>query len=331
MNRKIVLPLIPLCALMLTSCANVNQHHEIDEYFLTTEYKKDMRILQLNDIHIGDKDDRQLHYKFMDLTIKEANPDLIVLNGDLFTFASRYTAKELFEFIDSHNVPWTCTFGNHDEQCYFSVDWLTSYLNNFGSHCLFKDIQDDDVFGNANFVINLKQGNSVFESLVILDSNRYYFGDYFGYDYIKENQIEWYENAIKRVKEKEGKLVPSLAFFHIPLLEFGEAWAAHEKNPDDPNAKLIIGERGENECPGKKNTGMFAKVKELGSTNGIFCAHDHLNDYAIEYKGVTLGYGVHSTNRIYGSEDMLGGMVITLHEDHSFDISHILHTYAEVK
>ena len=314
---------------MLTSCASVNQHHEIDEYFLETEYVKDMRILQLNDIHIGDKDNRQLHYNFMDLTIKEADPDLIVLNGDLFTFASRYTAEELFKFIDSYGVPWTCTYGNHDEQCYFSVDWLSGYLNNFGSNCLFKDIQDDDVFGNANFTINLMQDGHIFESLVIMDSNRYYFGDYFGYDYLKENQIEWYENVIKRVKEKEGKLIPSLAFFHIPLLEFGEAWEASQKGSAD--AVWLIGERGEHECPADKNTGMFAKVKELGSTNGIFCAHDHLNDYAINYKDVTLAYGVHSTNRIYGSDDMLGGMVITLHENHLFDIEHIFHTYGEVK
>ena len=329
MNRKIVLPLIPLCALMLTSCASVNQHHEIDEYFLQTDYKKDMRILQLNDIHIGDKDNRQLHFDFMDLTIKEADPDLIVLNGDLFTFASRYTARELFEFIDSYGVPWTCTYGNHDEQCYFSVDWLSGYLNDFGSHCLFKDIQDDDVFGNANFTINLMQDGHIFESLVIMDSNRYYFGDYFGYDYLKENQIEWYEKVIKRVEEKEGAVIPSLAFFHIPLLEFGEAWEASQKGSAD--AIWLLGKRGEHECPADKNTGMFAKVKELGSTNGIFCAHDHLNDYAINYKGVTLAYGVHSTNRIYGSDDMLGGMVITLHENHLFDIEHIFHTYEEVK
>ena len=287
-----------------------------------------MRILQLNDIHIGDKDDRKRQYDFLDLTIKEAKADLIVLDGDIFTFASRYTARELFQFIDSYGIPWTATFGNHDEQCYFSVDWLTGYLNDFGSNCLFKDIQDDDVTGNANFAINLMQGNEVFETIVVMDSNRYYFGSYFGYDYIKENQIAWYESLIKQIEKNEGKLVPSLAFFHIPLPEFSDAWDAHEKGSAD--ATLIIGEKGEKVCSPEVNTGLFAKMLELGSTDGVFCAHDHVNDYSINYKGIVLSYGVNSTDRIYYEESMMGGQVITLHNDHSFSIEHIFHTYEEI-
>ena len=69
---------------------------------------------------------------------------------------------------------------------------------------------------------------------------------------------------------------------------------------------------------------------ELGSTDGVFCAHDHLNDYAINYNGIVLSYGVNSTDRIYQSETMMGGQVITLHEDNSFTISQIFHTYDEV-
>ena len=328
MNKKIVLPLIPFCALMLTSCNGVNVHHNIDEYFLTTDYKEDYRILQLNDIHIGDKDNRQLHYKFMDLTIKEANPNMIVLDGDIFTFASRNTAIELFNFIDSYGVPWTATFGNHDEQCYFSVDWLTGYLNDFGSNCLFKDIQDDDVTGNANFVINLMKGTDVFESIIIMDSNRYYFGDYFGYDYIKENQIKWYEEAVTYNNQKAGKSIQSLMFFHIPLPEFTNAWDAYQAGSAD--AKYIIGEKREKVCSPDFNSGMFAKVKELGSTTGIFCAHDHINNFAIEYQGVVLSYGVNSTDRIYYDENLMGGQVVTLHGDHTFTISQIFHHYSEV-
>lgn len=328
MNKRILLPLLPLFAVSLSSCANVNVHHAIDEYILQMDYKKDFKILQLNDIHIGDKDNRKLHYDFIDLTIKDANPDLIILDGDIFTFASRYTAEELFKFIDSHKIPWTATFGNHDEQCYFSIDWLTGYLNNFGSYCLFKDIQDDDVFGNANFAINLMDGGEIFETIVIMDSNRYYFGSYFGYDYIKEDQIEWYENVINYVSDVKGEVVRSLAFFHIPFAEFETAWTAYKNG--EAGAEYIIGEKGEKvSCP-KINSGLYNKMYELGSTDGVFCAHDHLNDYAINYNGIVLSYGVNSTDRIYYSETMMGGQVITLHEDNSFTISQIFHTYDEV-
>lgn len=329
MNKRTFLPLLPLFALSLSSCANVNVRHEISEYILSMNYKEDMRILQLNDIHIGDKDNRQLHYDFLELTIKDANPDLIVLDGDIFTFASRYTAQELFKFIDSHGIPWTATFGNHDEQCYFSVDWLSGYLNNFGSNCLFKDIQDDDVSGNANFAINVMKGKEIFETIVVMDSNRYYFGNYFGYDYIKENQIDWYERLISHIALDADHVVPSIAFFHIPLPEFSDAWNDYQSG--EPYARYIIGEKGEKVCSPDYNSGLFQVMLNLGSTDGIFCAHDHLNDYAIDYKGITLSYGVNSTDRIYYSPTMMGGQVITLHEDHTFTIEQIFHTYDEVK
>ena len=161
-----------------------------------------------------------------------------------------------------------------------------------------------------------------------MDSNRYNFGEYFGYDYIKPNQIEWYENAIKYVEQQEGELVPSLAFFHIPFPEFSDAWDAHEAKSSD--AELLLGEKNEKVCCPDVNSGLFQKMLDLGSTKGVFCAHDHVNDYSINYKGIVLSYGVHSTNRIYGQDDMLGGQLITLHEDHSFDIKHIFHTYEEV-
>ena len=328
MNKKVLLPLLPLFALSLSSCSGVNVHHNIEEYILKMDYKEDMKILQLNDIHIGDKDNRQLHYDFIDLTIKDAKPDLIVLDGDIFTFASRHTARELFNFIDSHGIPWTATFGNHDEQCYFSVDWLTGYLNDYGSNCIFKDIQDDDVFGNANFAINLMKGDEVFETIVVMDSNRYNFGEYFGYDYIKDSQIEWYESVIKHVQGNNVNPVPSLAFFHIPFPEFSDAWDAYKAGSSD--AKYILGEKNEKVCCPDVNSGLFAKMLELSSTNGVFCAHDHINDYSITYKGITLSYGIHSTNRIYYDDSMLGGQLITLHNDHTFDIEHVLHTYGEV-
>ena len=229
MKRKSLFLLSGVAALCLSACSGVK--HEIKDYILELDYKSDYRILQLTDTHIGDKDNVQLHYDFMDLTIKEANPDLIVVTGDVFTFASRHTAKEFFDFLDSYEVPWTLTFGNHDEQCFFSIDWLTSELNSRGGYCIFKDVQDDDVQGNANFAINLKKDNKVFEQLIIMDSNRYNFKGYFGYDYFKEDQINWYKELVDYTTSQNGGVVDSLMFYHIPLPEVNDAWAAAKADP----------------------------------------------------------------------------------------------------
>ena len=334
-NKRKNLFLFPsIIAMSLTACANVR--HEISEYILELNYSNDYRILQLSDTHIGDKDNTQLHYDFMDLTIKEANPDLIVITGDVFTFASKATAKEFFKFMDSHGVPWTLTLGNHDEQCYFSVDWLTRTLNEYGSHCVFKDIQDDDVQGNANFAINLMLGGHVFEQLIIMDSNRYYYGSYFGYDYFKDNQIEWYSRLVDYSKEQNGGvLVPSLMFYHIPLPEVNDAWAAAEKNPllirPVIANKVVEPQQNEDPCNPEYNSEFFKVIKEKGSTKGMYFGHDHVNNYIVNYEGIDFGYGIKATDRVYYSETLLGGRVITLHADHSMTYQDYYHTYDELE
>ena len=310
----------------LASCSTVR--HNVSDYVKQLEYKNNYRILQLTDTHIGDKDNTQLHYDFMDLTIKEANPDLIVITGDVFTFASKGTAKEFLKYIDSHGIKWTLVFGNHDEQCYFSIDWLTDVLNNYGSNCVFVDVQDDDVQGNSNFAINLMKDNKVFEQLIFMDSNRYYFGSYFGYDYFKDNQIEWYSRLVDATTAQNNNApVPSLMFYHIPLPEVVDAWAAASK---DPSAKVNDGKQGETPCNPKYNSGFFEVIKAKGSTKGMYFGHDHVNDYIVNYQGIDFGYGLKATNRIYYEDAQLGGRVITIHEDHTMSYQDYYHTYSEV-
>ncbi|MCR5333196.1 MAG: metallophosphoesterase [Bacilli bacterium] len=329
MLKKGLMLLSGLCSLVLTSCAGAQ--HNISEYILEMGYKEDMRILQITDTHLGDKDDLEKHFKFMDITIKESNPDLIVVTGDLFTFASRTTAKRFFKFLDSYGVKWTVTYGNHDEQCYFSVDWMTGLLNNYGSNCIFKDIQDDDVQGNANFAINLKKDGKVFEQLIVMDSNRYYYGDYFGYDCFKQNQIDWYSNLVDYTKEQNGGVtVPSLLFYHIPLPEINDAY---DKAKAGENGAHFVyeGQKNEKACPPDYDFHFFDKIVEKGSTTGMYFGHDHVNDFIANYKGIDFAYGIKATDRIYYKEDMMGGRTIVLKNDHSVSYENHYHTYEEVK
>lgn len=328
--KKLISILILSAVLLLTACgAPETSHYEPQDYILETEWKDDFKILQLCDIHLANKDARFRHYDFIDLTIKDADPDMIVLTGDNFTFADKAVAIELFDWMNSHKIPWALVWGNHDEQCYFSIDWVTDYLNNLGYFCKFIDHQDDDVYGNSNYAINLMDGKDIKEQIILMDSNRYNYGEYWGYDYIKDDQIEWYEDIVKYTKEQNGgEVVPSIAFFHIPLPEFQTAW--DEAAEGNREAKLETGTMGEpSSCP-QVNTGMFDKMLELGSTKAVCVAHDHINNSRILYKGIYLSYGVNSDNRIYYDEDMMGGLLITIHNDNSLDFDPIYHTYEEV-
>ena len=309
----------PIVALMLTSCGQTGVHHAEAEYIAgSLQYHDNFKILQLTDTHLGDKDDLDVHFNFMDSVIKEAGADMIVVTGDVFTFASKRTVVSFCEFMERYGLPWTVTWGNHDEQCFFSIDWLTGYLNGFGRHCLFKDLQDDDVTGNSNFVINLMDGSNLFEQLIVMDSNRYCFDGYFGYDCFKQDQIDWYARVV-------NPTVKSMMFYHIPLPEIDLAYNYGIESHQ------IEGVKKETTCPPKRNSGMFAKIKEIGSTNAMFFGHDHINDFHIEYEGVIFSYGLKSTNRVYFDEDMTGGQVITLKNDHSVEINRIVKKYSEVK
>lgn len=308
--------------LALSACGT--KQYQPQDYILEMNYKSDFRILQLTDIHLSDKDDKETQFKFLDLLYKDANnPDLVIVTGDLFTFAGKDTAKSLFNYFDGKKVPWTVCFGNHDEQCYFSVDWLTDTLSNFGSYCMFKDLQDDDVNGNCNFVINLKEGNKIHDQLFIMDSNRYNFDlSQLGYDCFKQDQIDWYERMVKDAEAKNEGKVNSLMFYHIPLPEINAAWEEGTK---------IYGEKREASCPPDHDYGFFNKIKELQSTTAMFFGHDHINNFEVDYQGVKFCYGIKSTDRIYHDEDMLGCQTITIHDDHSLGIERYYHTYAEVK
>ena len=348
MKNKAFIKLCPLFALALTSCGKT---YEVKDYMLKLDWKDNYRILQLNDIHIGNKDDLDLQFDYLDTVIKDglANPDLIVLNGDLFTFADRKTAKKLFTWMDGHKINWTVTFGNHDEQAYFSIDWMTGYLNKLNhkrekdptsSYCVFKDLQDDDIMGNANFAINLMKDNKVKEQVIIMDSNRYNFGkygdydSYTGYDCIHDDQVKWYEDLVNYTTQNNGGVVvPSVAFFHIPVPEFETAWELAKEN--SPEVEVVIPQISTVEYEGvaapKINTKLFDKMVELGSTKGIFCAHDHKNNYAIKYKGIIMSYGVNSTDRVYWDENLCGGQVNVIKDDGSIEMIQILnHTYKEV-
>ena len=102
--------------------------------------------------------------------------------------------------------------------------------------------------------------------------------------------------------------------------QFGKDGAVFEygyANPDSSAAKY--------------NSGLFDKVVELGSTKAIMFSHDHTYNSRILYKGVYLMYGINSTDRVIRDNNMMGGLVIVVHDDHSLSFEHIYHTYEDIK
>ena len=63
--------------------------------------------------------------------------------------------------------------------------------------------------------------------LVMLDSGDRIFdknGGSLGYDYIRDDQVEWYAKQIGLLQGQYGADAKTLMFFHIPLQEYQTAW-----------------------------------------------------------------------------------------------------------
>lgn len=333
MKRKIISiflsVIVSISVFCFGSCGKKEKHHNIDEYILSYDIgnKESFNILQLTDLQLERDKDRKKHYDFITQTVKLSNADFIVVTGDLVSSISIKVLKELLYLINGFNLPWTVAFGNHDEGNKYFYKYFTNTLNNYGKNCLFKCVKNDDVFGNSNFAINLTKNNEIFEQLIIMDSNNYriYDGEE-GYDYIRESQIQWYENLVDyTTQNNNGKTVQSLLYFHIPLPEWNEAYSAYLHGSDD--AILIKGSRDSYGGPPEYNSGFFDVILEKGSTKSINVGHDHTNNYIIRYKGIDLSYGVKSTTTSFYDENILGGRVLTINSDHLLTYTDILHKY----
>ena len=99
--KKNILPLFFIAAVSLTACGNkVHYADHIDDYVLNIELgeRTNFKILQLTDFHFSDKDDQDELYRYVDTLVEDAKKtygvDFIVVTGDLFTFASKWTARK---------------------------------------------------------------------------------------------------------------------------------------------------------------------------------------------------------------------------------------------
>ncbi len=267
----------------------------------------DFTIMVATDMHVDR--DTDLIYKAMDMLyhhIADIKPDLVILTGDfLVTDYQQFDSVQFAKFMEDIGIYWAFVFGNHEAReekefhKYFMFKNLTKY-----PHCLSK-IGPSDLFGFGNFFINiLNSDNKISQSLALFDSGRdiydrylkeYNLSDeYKGYDFIKENQIKWYENHIEELKKDYGN-VKSMLFMHIPIPEYKEVMSFNENAKPYPcgeatgKAEILYGNMYETAGCSKYNSGLFNRAKDKGAV-AFFAGHDHINDYAAIYEGVHLVY-----------------------------------------
>ena len=303
----------------------------------------DFVILAMTDLHF--EDDPELRDKTIDMMVRnisDVNPDLVVFTGDIILSNHQQIDGVRFaKLFEDMGVYWTFVFGNHEARAekeyhkYFLMKNMSQY-----EHCLAK-FGPSELFGYGNHIINImNRDGSIKQSLFMFDSGRnisdkYRFengldSDLRGYDYLKNNQKNWYRNHIEEQRRVYGDF-KSLMFMHIPLCEYENVNRLDKFGEYVPTgkAKILYGSQYESIGCSPVNSGMFSLIKELGSTQAVFAGHDHVNDFCAEYEGIKLVYVQTGGYETYTMGDlrkwdeskwMQGATVITVKNDGSIKL-----------
>ena len=343
--------LLPL--VFLSSCGTAKSVVISDYFDETIAYKSNFRLLQLTDLHWSVNTNAVTAGAYLTQVVKAANPDFIMITGDLLLGASSSTAETLAGIINSWKVPYGITWGNHDREGEYSPSWLSKLFSS-GEYSHYNEV-NDDLFGRSNYVISLMDQTTkkATWNIYSIDSNSYpasATGIYYDYDVIHDDQIDWFKKAAAYSTQKNGRVVPGMTYFHIPLFQWyyaylqdqigkiGEVLETSTNSLAPEDVKKQYAEKGLKVkfWPGYKDTGYFDAGVENG-IKGFFCGHDHSNDWGATYSDAAgkayIGYGVKSTKELYythGSDtrgvmrnyDIIGGSLSILHDDGTFDLTH---------
>ena len=275
-------------------------------------------ILYITDLHIGDSKDNDTNsLNVLKSLIKNSNPDLVVLGGDIVSgyhwnrMEKQFFYKNWKKFTDiflKEKIFYAYAFGNHDIEADLNAEEIQK-LEESHPYSLFKGDMTLDPKSVSNFYLKIfssfeNRKDEITSLMWIFDSKRHgCLNKRFSYACITSPQISWYENESKKFYKKYDKIINGLSFFHIPLPEFKDLWNKYE----------TYGHKNEYVyCP-KKNTGLFQTMVKMSNIKGIYVGHDHANDFGGFIEGIELAYNRKSG---YGSYGYLkrGGRVFKLKE-----------------
>ena len=320
-------------------------------YTITKSSDGDFKILHLTDIHIGgslytyQKDMKALRACFAE--IEHAKPDLVIVTGDMcfplgimsMNLNNSAPVQQFAAFMRNTGIPWAFTYGNHDTEAmstlnkrelnevYKSLSYKTS------GNLLYPYVQPG-ITGRNNQLIELRNTDGTLNpGLFLIDSNAYTGEGINVYDFIHDDQVDWYADEVRRMNEEAGHTVDSMVFFHIPLQQYKTATELYIEGSDE--VTYYFGENPGDHggitndlvCCSEYPSKLFDTAVELGSTTAMFCGHDHYNNASIEYQGIRLTYGMSidylAMPGIEKETKQRGAELITIHPDSTWDLEQI--------
>ncbi|ORX88867.1 Metallo-dependent phosphatase [Basidiobolus meristosporus CBS 931.73] len=230
--------------------------------------------------------------EFAERMIKTESPDVIVFTGDN-VMGSRDPRASVLKYANlaaKHGIPWAFVHGNHDDEGDLSRLELTqaalSVPYNLGRNGPYS------LFGSGNYFAQVLDKNSqpAF-TFYFVDSGAYNINGA-GYDYIKDNQVNWFKDTTKQLVNSQGAKPNAIAFWHIPTTEYIEVSKVPEKQ---------VGDKQENVASSNVKSPWVDALRESGDVRMTIVGHDHVNDYCFPYGTLQLCYGGGAGYGTYGA------------------------------
>lgn len=290
---------------------------------------------------------------FLNMALDELEPDLVVYMGDNTSADNtgnlRDKIEEITKPVRMRKIPIAVILGNHD---------LESEVSDLDTHySIYREYVNSVIpsnnslscRGDYNVVIKSFDGNKDVFNLWFMYSGNKAPEEYNSYyDFVRCEQIEWYEQNAEALKLKNsGKTVPAMLFQHIPVPEeyklltevhpyrkyFDAVAGLHSKKGRYyvlNRSTGVQGYLGEAPCPPDINNGQFASWKKTGDIVAAFFGHDHMNDFIGTVDGITLAQCKTSGFRCYGDGLRQAVRIIELDEKYPTDFNTYMCSYRDI-
>ncbi|MBR3588134.1 MAG: metallophosphoesterase family protein [Clostridia bacterium] len=275
-------------------------------------------------------------YDYIRAIVAEEDPDLIVLTGDnisggtgkeepksLATWNVKKAIDNTMSVFEELSIPVAVVFGNHDGEGNVSKEEQMAMYMSYGC-CVAVD-EGESLYGcgTYNLPILSSDGKKVVYNLWMFDSNMYDEVNG-GYDYVHQDQIDWYVATSNALKEANGgEVVPSMAFQHIIVNEIYDTLVEVPAGtpgsiPHGDKALALpegTGVLGEGPCPGTQDSQQFETMVAQGDVKAMFFGHDHVNVFSVPYQGIDIVNSPTSGFGSYGNKETRGVRIITIDEN----------------
>lgn len=318
---------------------------------LTNNSEREFRLLNLTDpqLKIEEWDENnqtgRIFKKTVETLIERVSPDLITISGDLSYADDFLSYKNFADYFDSFEIPWSCCFGNHDNQD--GDEPMQRVIDEYMKHKYFVFEKCDLSLGNSNVAILIEKNGKNAEGVILMDTHdripykKNECGINLAWAGLTPEQLEWYGDNISQFKEMGCN--DTILITHIPINAYLTAAKAAFKNPkEDKTIKLSdtygpeIWNEGYEDSYGvlhepisayPEDEGAFDLICKLGSTKNILCGHNHVNNWVVNYNGVRFIFGTKTGCGSYWEPEINGGTVLTINEN---GVTSVNHEYVDV-